>query len=432
MATQIPATIASGEIKLLPSGDKLGGVTGGTATGEALAYGQSGASLAGLTLTSDQTISAASNANQGQLKISATGNYSGLSLFTANASSDARNWALGANYNTNGSFDLLRSATNSGNPTTVAITVDRLSNLGVHETAPRQQTSVGAYLDLYSGAANTPTVASIRASSAMNLFANAGGSGALYLNYDSGTGGVIFGNGASGPKASIASTGALQCKVTHRLTRNSDAGYQWEQATSDAIQTLSYYTDSTTKYLDLLSTTYDGALLLGTTAVPTANSAGVLVFGDAPGNPTLAANTSAIYAVSGEIKVKDSSGNVTQISKHYDPSKTMEWGINVSDGDPYPQITHEENAYIGVEALTYTNPATGERQRVTRPLAKSRCRSWLNDQVETAAASDAVADPVQPPAWMQVRGVAVIDAHDFARRVIAKKTRNRLLKELKR
>ena len=75
--------------------------------------------------------------------------------------------------------------------------IDTSGNVGIGAT-PRQELSVGSYLDLYSGADNTPTTPSIRASSANNLLLDAYSTGSIYLNNDDGTGGVFFGNGTAG------------------------------------------------------------------------------------------------------------------------------------------------------------------------------------------------------------------------------------------
>ncbi len=67
-------------------------------------------------------------------------------------------------------------------------------------TTPRQQFSVGDYLDIYSGAANGSSVSSIRASSFGNLVLNADAGAHLYFNFDSG-GQVYFPNGTTGAPA---------------------------------------------------------------------------------------------------------------------------------------------------------------------------------------------------------------------------------------
>ena len=81
------------------------------------------------------------------------------------------------------------------------------TGLGLFATAPRQQLTVGSYLDIYSGAANSPTNSSIRASSAGHTIVNATGGGIIYLNLDAGSGGVSFANGAGGVVGSVNSTG---------------------------------------------------------------------------------------------------------------------------------------------------------------------------------------------------------------------------------
>lgn len=71
-------------------------------------------------------------------------------------------------------------------------------NVGIGISAPRQQMSLGANLDLYSGGSNSPTRPSIRGSAADNLVLNASSAGAVYFNFDGGTGGVRFHDGTSG------------------------------------------------------------------------------------------------------------------------------------------------------------------------------------------------------------------------------------------
>jgi len=77
------------------------------------------------------------------------------------------------------------------------MTVTDTGEVGIGTTAPRQQLSVGANLDLYSGAANTPTRPSVRGSNLSNLVLSASDAGATYLNFDGGTGGVRIHDGTS-------------------------------------------------------------------------------------------------------------------------------------------------------------------------------------------------------------------------------------------
>jgi len=80
------------------------------------------------------------------------------------------------------------------------------SSVGIG-TTPRQEFSVGPYLDIYSGGVNSPSVPSIRASAGNNLILNAYGSGTLYLNSDGGTGGVIVENGSNANVFQVSSGG---------------------------------------------------------------------------------------------------------------------------------------------------------------------------------------------------------------------------------
>ena len=80
-------------------------------------------------------VSGAPEANMGQLRIASTGNYGGLSFWTANGNADARNWQIQTNYQTNGTFDIMRSTSSSGNPTTPVISLDKSGNVGIGYSA---------------------------------------------------------------------------------------------------------------------------------------------------------------------------------------------------------------------------------------------------------------------------------------------------------
>ena len=193
----------------------------------------------------------------------------------------------------------------------------------------------------------------------------------------------------------------------------------------------------------------DGNVLFGTARAPTSNSGKVLVFGDNAAAPTLGASTAAIYNHGSEMFVMNSNGTATKISKNYDPDEAANWGLIVPDSDPLPEIDYESNAFIGVEVLTYTNPATGIRQRVTRPLDPSLRLDWTASQIaagrqrqaERAQYEDAKAIhaertpdepftgvkpedyvPVDPPQWMQRRGVEPLNVKTYAAEISAATT----------
>ena len=72
------------------------------------------------------------DANNGVLKLVSSNNaeYANLSLFNGSTSKNAnsRNWQISSNYQAYGSFDILRSTTNTGNPTTSVVSIDNASN----------------------------------------------------------------------------------------------------------------------------------------------------------------------------------------------------------------------------------------------------------------------------------------------------------------
>ncbi len=67
--------------------------------------------------------------------------------------------------------------------------------VGIGTAGPRQQLSVGSYLDLYSGPANSSQQSSVRASVLGHLFLNARSNGTVYINSDAGSNVVINVNG---------------------------------------------------------------------------------------------------------------------------------------------------------------------------------------------------------------------------------------------
>jgi hypothetical protein len=119
------------------------------------------------------------------------------------APSNSNNGAAYLNYNNTGTG----GTRFCGGTTTVAVVSSIGSAAFGGLTAARQQLSVGAYLDIYSaGTANSPTVNSIRATTA-GVVLNANGANAVYFNYDTGSGGVNFCNGVGTTVASVSSAG---------------------------------------------------------------------------------------------------------------------------------------------------------------------------------------------------------------------------------
>ncbi len=137
----------------------------------------------------------------------------------------------------------------------------------------------------------------------------------------------------------------------------------------------------------------DGDVLLGTYTGPSANGGKVLVFGDNGSDPTMGSNTCGVYGkdVSGTVEVfaVDEAGNATQLSAHANLDDAQAAGIVLDPADPYPKVGYEKNHYIGLEAYTYTNPTTGQYQRVTRALPRNEIRDWNADQAQRVAARDA-------------------------------------------
>jgi len=128
---------------------------------------------------------------------------------------------------------------NLGTSNMARLTILPAGNVGIQTTSPRQQLSVGAYLDLYSGYVNSPTRPSIRSSPNNNLIINAYDTGILYFNLDGGTGETRFyagpagaeilritsdgnlGIGTTSPTAQLHTTGSVRFQnLSGSVTRN--------------------------------------------------------------------------------------------------------------------------------------------------------------------------------------------------------------------
>lgn len=133
-----------------------------------------------------------------------------------------------------------------------------------------------------------------------------------------------------------------------------------------------------------------GDVLIGTSTAPTGTIGKTLFFGANGGNPTPGALTAGIYAKTGantEMWVIDSAGNATQISRHASIDLAINAGIRINPKDPYPQISREQQLFLGVEAFTYVDPETGLTQRVIVDLPKDQTLDWekVQDQYEEYA-----------------------------------------------
>jgi len=93
---------------------------------------------------------------------------------------------------------------------TVFVVNTTTASVAIDLATPRQQLSIGNYLDLYSGNANSPSRPSIRASGYYNLVLNSYSTGGVYINFDGGTGGIHFHGGTSTEVGVIDSSGNMQ------------------------------------------------------------------------------------------------------------------------------------------------------------------------------------------------------------------------------
>ena len=120
-------------------------------------------------LTEKFSISGANNDTFGILRVHSTGGAlpnSGISLTTDVSGSGYRNWQIATNYSTGGTFEILRSTSNGGNPTTNAFTISSAGNVGIGTTAPSNQ------LHLYTNTAVAGTTGIKIENIATNGYAN--------------------------------------------------------------------------------------------------------------------------------------------------------------------------------------------------------------------------------------------------------------------
>ncbi len=73
--------------------------------------------------------------NVGLLKLESSNNNSGLSLWTSGGST-MRNWQIQNNYNVAGDLVIMRSTTNTGDPTTLVMEFDTSGNVGIGDSTP--------------------------------------------------------------------------------------------------------------------------------------------------------------------------------------------------------------------------------------------------------------------------------------------------------
>jgi len=69
------------------------------------------------------------------IRVQSTSNAPVIDLYTGGGST-ARNWRFTANFNNSGTFEILRSTSNTGAPATAAVAIDSNSNFGIQTAAP--------------------------------------------------------------------------------------------------------------------------------------------------------------------------------------------------------------------------------------------------------------------------------------------------------
>jgi len=113
-------------------------------TGNLYAFGKG--SFGTTSTTTALNIAGAPNDNAGMVKIisTSTADNAGITLFgrASGGNANARNWQVSNNYSGTGNLDILRSTTNTGNPTTHTASFDTNGNFGVGINLPTQKLDV--------------------------------------------------------------------------------------------------------------------------------------------------------------------------------------------------------------------------------------------------------------------------------------------------
>lgn len=139
-------------------------------TGNLYAFGKG--SFGTTSTTTVLNIAGAPNDNAGMVKIisNATADNAGLTLFgrASGGNANARNWQIANNYTTTGAFEIFRSTSNTGNPTTFVAAFDSSSNFGLG-TASQFGTGAGCF-----GLANAATAPTTNPTGGGVLYSEAG------------------------------------------------------------------------------------------------------------------------------------------------------------------------------------------------------------------------------------------------------------------
>lgn len=113
-------------------------------TGNLYAFGKG--SFGTTSTTTALNIAGAPNDNAGMVKIisTSTADNAGITLFgrASGGNANARNWQVSNNYSGTGNLDILRSTTNTGNPTTHTASFGTNGNFGVGINLPTQKLDV--------------------------------------------------------------------------------------------------------------------------------------------------------------------------------------------------------------------------------------------------------------------------------------------------
>lgn len=134
--------------------------SGGATRNDALLVNAGLVGFGTLTPNTALEVSAATDVNNGQVRVTngGGGNAAGISWWTGGGST-MRNWQFQSNYSLAGDFQLMKSTTNTGNPTTLILAFEDTGNMKLAGAASRGTTEGTNHFDIFDGTAPVGTLA---------------------------------------------------------------------------------------------------------------------------------------------------------------------------------------------------------------------------------------------------------------------------------
>jgi len=161
-----------------------------------------------------------------------------------------------------------------------------------------------------------------------------------------------------------------------------DDGYGWQAYQSPAGTDALVFTRRTFNGADsdLLTLTRNATLVIGG-SVGVSYLRNILMLNGAA--PTASTAGAILWAETGELKVRDQSGNVTTLSPHH-----LDQLPSIDPEDTLPVVVHHKNAYVGQEETIYLSKLarlveqlTGETLIYKRTMPRAERRTYEQDEM---------------------------------------------------